>query len=323
MTHLFDGTPSNPFQEIGFLLVPEFSNICFASTLEPLRATNRMADQALYRWRLYTTEGESVAASSGFRIAVDGPLTTAACPPVLFVIASFNPDHACTPRLIGILRHLSRRGTQFGGLDTGSHILARAGLLDGYKATIHWEDLTTFGEAFPNVEVLPDRYVIDRNRFTAGGGTTSLDLMLHLVRVQHGLRLALDTAGQLIYGHDMPSTDPQHSVSIQQLEISSPPLARAIELMESQIEEPVTVANIARRVDANQRDLERLFKKYLMTTPMRYYLDLRLRLAHRMLRQTKWTVAEIAVRCGFNSASALARAFRARFNLSPTAARRP
>jgi transcriptional regulator GlxA family with amidase domain len=322
MASLFDGPPATPLQEIGFLLVPEFSNLCFASAMEPLRAANRMAGQTLYMWRLISMSGSAVTSSSGLSIPVESRLSPTDRIPVLFVIASFHPEASWTPELARTLRALRGRGTQFGGLDTGSYLLARSGLLDGYRATIHWEDLDAFAEAFPEVDARPDRYVIDRDRFTAGGGTTSLDLMLHLIRVQHGLGLALDTAGQFIYGHDAPPTDPQHSVSLRQLERENPGLARAIEIMEENLEEILPIAAVATRAGLPQRELERQFRRHLGLPPLRYYMDLRLRLAHRMLGQTKRSVEEIAVRCGFSSSSALARAFRARFGLSPTEVRR-
>jgi len=200
--------------------------------------------------------------------------------------------------------------------------LARGGLLDGHRATVHWEELDAFAERFPAVDVVPDRFVIDRGRLTAGGGTTALDLMLHLIRAQHGAVLALDVASQFIYGQEALSSESQRSVSLRSLHRKCPPLARAIEVMEGAVEEPLAVHEVARRTGLGERRLERLFLRHLRTTPLRYYLDLRLSRGHRMLRQAATPIAGVAVRCGFNSASAFARAFWARFGISPTQCRR-
>lgn len=322
MPDLLSRPAANSIQDLGFLLLPKFSMLCFSAALEPLRAANRMAGRPLYRWTLFSPDGAPVAGSSGIAIPVQRALDAKADLAALFVIASFEPEAAWSPRLAERLRALRHRGTALGGLDTGSYILARSGLLDGVRATVHWEELDTFAERFPAVAVAPDRFVIDRGRLTAGGGTTALDLMLHLIRAQHGAALALDVASQFIYGQEALSSESQRSVSLRTLQRRCPPLARAVEVMERAVEEPLPVHEVARRTGIGARRLERLFLRHLRTTPLRYYLDLRLSLGHRMLRQTAVPVAGVAVRCGFNSASAFARAFRARFGLSPTQCRR-
>lgn len=322
MPDLLSRPAADSIQELGFLLLPKFSMLCFSAALEPLRAANRMAGRQLYRWRLVSPDGEPVASSSGIAVPVNGAAGTKTELAALFVIASFEPERAWSPQLGTWLRALRHRGTALGGFDTGSYILARGGLLDGHRATVHWEEIDALAERFPAVEVVPDRFVIDRDRLTAGGGTTALDLMLYLIRAQRGAALALDVASQFIYGQEALSSESQRSVSRRGLQRRCPPLARALEMMEGAIEDPLSVRDLARRTGIAERRLERLFLRHLRTTPLRYYLDLRLSLGHRMLRQTATPVAGVAVRCGFNSASAFARAFRARFGLSPSQCRR-
>lgn len=322
MPDLLSRPAAHSIQDLGFLLLPKFSMLCFSAALEPLRAANRMAGRPLYRWTLFSPDGAPVAGSNGIALPVERGLDAKADLAALFVLASFEPERAWSPRLAEWLRALRHRGTALGAFDTGSYILARGGLLDGYRATVHWEELDAFAERFPAVNVVPDRFVIDRGRLTAGGGTTALDLMLHVIRAQHGAALALDVASQFIYGPEALSSDSQRSVSLRGVQRRCPPLARAIEIMEAAVEEPLPVHEVARRTGVGERRLERLFLRHLRTTPLRYYLDLRLSLGHRMLRQTTTPVAGVAVRCGFNSASAFARAFRARFGFSPSQCRR-
>lgn len=322
MPDLLSRPAAHSIQDLGFLLLPKFSMLCFSAALEPLRAANRMAGRPLYRWTLFSPDGAPVAGSNGIALPVERGLDAKADLAALFVLASFEPERAWSPRLAEWLRALRHRGTALGAFDTGSYILARGGLLDGYRATVHWEELDAFAERFPAVNVVPDRFVIDRGRLTAGGGTTALDLMLHVIRAQHGAALALDVASQFIYGPEALSSDSQRSVSLRGVQRRCPPLARAIEIMEAAVEEPLPVHEVARRTGVGERRLERLFLRHLRTTPLRYYLDLRLSLGHRMLRQTMTPVAGVAVRCGFNSASAFARAFRARFGFSPSQCRR-
>ena len=315
---LFDPPEILP-QEIGILLIPAFSLICFSSIIEPMRAANRFGGD-LYRWRLYSTDGQPVRSSSGVHIAVDGALDAAAGP-VLLVCASFHPERSFTPALAARLRELRRRGTVLGGLDTGSQVLARAGLLDGYRVTIHWEDLEVFAERFPGVEVVPDRFVVDGDRITAGGGTIALDMVLAVIRAQHGHLLALEVASQFIYDQEHLPSDPQRAVAIRQVRAQAPAVATALEIMEEAIEEPPTIAEIAGRSGVSQKELERLFKKVLRTTPGHHFLSLRLATAERLLAQTALSISEIAVRSGFASAPAFSRAYRNRFGRPPRAAR--
>jgi len=321
MPNLLSRPTPNSIQDLGFLLLPKFSMLCFSAALEPLRAANRMAGRQLYRWTLFSPDGAPVSGSNGIVLPVQRALGAKADLAALFVIASFEPERAWSPRLAECLRTLRHRGTTLGAFDTGSYILARAGLLDSHCATVHWEELDAFAERFPAVDVVPDRFVIDRGRVTAGGGTTALDLMLHLIRAQHGAALALDVASQFIYGQESLSTESQRSIPLRSLHRRCPPLAWAVAVMEGAVEDPLPVREVARRTGIGERRLERLFLRHLRTTPLRYYLDLRLSLGHRMLRQTTVPVAAVAVRCGFNSASAFARAFRGRFGLSPTQCR--
>ncbi|MEO1612716.1 MAG: helix-turn-helix domain-containing protein, partial [Pseudomonadota bacterium] len=194
--------------------------------------------------------------------------------------------------------------------------------LDGRRATTHWEDLDAFAEAHPEIDVRPDRFVIDGTRFTTGGASPALDLMLHLVRARHGYAIALDVASLFIYDQSRAAEEPQPQVSLGRLGWREPRLREAVALMEGSLGDPLPTAEIARAVGCSPRRLEELFKARLGVGPYGYYLTLRLNAGRRLALETALTIAEIADVTGFSSASAFARAFRSRFGESPGAARK-
>lgn len=302
------------------LVLPEFTLMGLATTMEPLRAANRSANQELYRWRLLSHDGEPVRSSSGITIPAHARFEPDEARDALMIVASFNVhDHSRC--VLARLRRAARRGTAIGGLDAGSWTLALAGLLDGKRATTHWEDLEVFAAAFPKIEVLPDRYVVDGARFTTGGATPALDMMLDLIAAHHGLNLANQVANAFIYDHQRPATAPQSIMSVGRLAATQPQLAKAIRLMEERIASPLAIAALAKHVGLSPRTLQQQFHDHLSTTPLGYYLDLRLDVARRMLQQSAMQVSAIADACGFGSASAFARAYRARFSQNPTEVR--
>jgi transcriptional regulator GlxA family with amidase domain len=275
-----------------------------------------VSGRTLYDWRLVSPSGRPVTSSSEVSLAVSGALDAAARRDALIVVAAFDAERQGNAALKR-LREVAHRKVPLGGIESGSWILARGGLLDGYRATAHWEDVEEFAASFPAVEVVADRYVIDRDRFTAGGASPALDMMLHLIRAQHGMAIALKVASVFIYDQEHLATDRQPVVSLGRLEFSEPRLTAAIRLMESSIEETLSVAGIAERVGLSARSLQSLFTRHLGVTPHAYYLDLRLDATRRLLLQTRWSVVAIAAAYGFASASDLARAFRRRYRFSP------
>lgn len=287
-----------------------------AATIEPLRAANRVAAQDLYAWRLFSQNAAPPVSSSGIPIQVEGALDPDAPRDALVVIAAFNARSHAVP-VLARLRQAARLGVPLAGVESGSWVLAQAGLLDGHRATTHWEELEEFGAAFPNVEVVSDRYVLDRRRFTAGGAAPTLDMVLHMIREQHGLALALDVASIFVYDQRQEAGEPQPVVSLGRLATRDPAIAAAIRTMQSHLDEPLPVAVIARGLRLSVRTMQMRFRMQLGMSPHAYYLDLRLAAARRMLQQTGHGVAEVAAASGFASSSAFARAFRARFGKSP------
>ncbi len=216
---------------VDLLVVDGFSLMSLAATMEPLRAANRVSGRALYDWRLLSPDGRPVLSSSGIPLPVAGVLDPEPARDALIVVAAFEAQKRAAD-LAARLRAVARAGVPIGGIESGSWILAKAGLLDGHRATAHWEEVDEFAAAFPAVEVVADRFVIDRGRFTAGGATPALDMMLHLIRVQHGMTIALNVASIFIYDQEHLPADRQSIVQVGRLGFVEPKLTAAIRLME-------------------------------------------------------------------------------------------
>lgn len=311
--------PSSDPLTIALLVLPQASILEVASTLDPLRSANRHLGHDAYRWRVVSPDGAPIPLTCGIELPSSGPLRTASAD-ALIVIAGYRQSDVATSPLIRDLSRMARHFKAIGGIDAGGWVLARAGLLNGHKATVHWEDFEDFAAAHPNIDVLPNRYVIDRKRFTAGGAAPAADLMLHLIRSRHGPALALQVAASFITtareGSDpqiTPPADPR----------LDPRVAAAIARMESQLDAPEPTAQIAAALNLSPRRFETLFRQNLGQTPGAYALQLRLSAARRLITDTRHPLADIALRTGFTSASTLSRAFQRHFGTAPSHLRRP
>lgn len=308
--------PPKP-ERFGFLLLPEYSTTSLSSMLEPLRAANRLSGRTLYEWSVMTEDGEALASSSGVRILPDQALGQAERLTALVVIAGMHPERYCDRQVMNVLRRLGRQGCHLGAVSTGSYILAKAGLLDGYRCTIHWEHIAGFQEAFPQLDVTDELFEIDRNRFTCSGGTAAMDLALSVIALNHGRDLATAVAEQFIHERIRDRHDPQRMALRTRVGVSHPKLLRVIELMEASLEEPLPRSDLARQTGLSTRQLERLFRKYLGRTPTRYYLELRLQKARSLLMQTSMSVLDVALACGFVSASHFSKCYREYYAKTP------
>ncbi|WP_127901604.1 GlxA family transcriptional regulator [Solirhodobacter olei] len=311
-------TASSEALDIAFLVLPQASILEVASTLDPLRSANRHLGRAAFRWRVVSPDGRPVALTCGLELPATGGLSAAEGADVLIVIAGFRQSEVVTRAL---LRELGRIGPRFralGGIDAGAWVLARAGLLDGHRATVHWEDLEDFSAAYPGVEVLPDRYVISKGRWTAGGAAPALDMMLQLIRARHGAALAIQVAGSFITS-PRAGAEPQ---TTQPVSGRDPRVAAAIARMEARIEAPEPTEATARAVGLTARRLEGLFRAELGMGPGAYGRDLRLQAARRLVTDTRHPLQVVALRTGFSSQAAFSRAFRQRFGVSASALRR-
>jgi transcriptional regulator GlxA family with amidase domain len=289
----------------------------FASAFEPLRSANRMSGRALYSWHILSKDGSPVTASNGIPVVPEAGIEKVERCETLILCGGLDVHLYRDKSVFAWLRRLDRQGADIGAISTGSHALARAGLLDGYRCTIHWEGLAAFREEFPNIEVTTELFEIDRNRFTCSGGTAALDMMLNLIGRQHGHELAAAVSEQFIHERIRDEHDHQRMALTARLGVRHPKLIQVIKLMEQHLEEPLDRAELAERVGLSTRQLERLFGKYLNRSPARYYLELRLNRARLLLLQTNMSVIDVALACGFVSASHFSKCYRDFFGKTP------
>ena len=300
-----------------FLLVPRFTMIAFASAVEPLRLANQISGQQLYAWRTATEGGGLVRASNGIEVRADGGLDELGRDTTLLLVGGLDVKETITRPILTWLRRESRRVAAVGAVCTGAQVLAQAGLLDGRRCTIHWENRDSFGEDFPEIAVTENVYVIDQNRYTAAGGTASTDLMLKLIARKHGSELANLVADQMIHTEIRSDRDQQRLSIPTRIGVRHPKLASVMHRMEENIEEPISPAILAQDVGMSTRQLERLFRRYLSRSPKRYYMELRLKKARNLLMQTEMSVINVALACGFSSPSHFSKCYRALYATTP------
>lgn len=310
-------------RSVGFLLVPGFALMSYASAIEPLRAANRLSGRDLYRWSHISLDGAAADASNGASILADRQVGDDLRLDVLFVCAGGNParfDHKPT---LGWLRGLAHKGVTLGGVSGGPYILARAGLLDGYRCTIHWEHVPAIVEEFPDLDVTRTLYEIDRDRLTCAGGIAALDMMHAVIEADHGHALAAEVSDWFLHSQVRLGSGPQRMNLRERYGISHPKLLKVLEQMERRIENPASREQLAAAAGISVRQLERLFATHLGATLGGHYASIRLDRAQSLLRQTALPVLEIAVACGFVSASHFSRSYKARFGRAPRVERSP
>lgn len=309
--------PDAPPQVIAFLLIDDFALMSYAAAIEPLRAANLLSRRELYRWRHVSVDGEAATASNGGRVLADSRVGEDGGFDTVMVCAGGNPalfDHAPT---FAWLRDLARKGVRLGGVSGGPWILARAGVLQGYRATIHWEHLPAMAEAFPNLELRRTLYEVDRDRLTCAGGIAALDMMVELIERDHGHTLAAAVAEWYLSTEMRLGSAAQRMQARERFGVSNEKLLKALAHMEANLEDPASKERLAAVAGVSIRQLERLFAQHLNATPTEHYQRIRLDRARTLLRQTTLSVMETAVACGFVSPSHFSRAYRARFGKSP------
>ena len=309
--------PSENTLRVTLLVLPESSMMSLASALDPMRAANRIANRELFTWRIATLNGKPAKLTCDLTIEPDVAFDEGLRGDVLIVIASFNQQHHAGPAHLRLLKRVARNFSLLGGIEAGSWILARSGLLEGRSATTHWEDLEEFTTRYPQIDIKPDRFVIDGRVFTTGGASPTFDFMLYLIRRRYGYPLAIEVSSVFIYDGVHSATDTQPLVSLGMLENNEPRVAAAIHVMEQHIDDTLSIAQVAAQVNLSVRMLEYLFRQTLDLSPAAYYRRLRLQIARRMVVDTRLRLQEIAIRTGFNSLSSFSRLFRRHYQQSP------
>ena len=307
---------------IGFLLVPGFASIAFSAAIEALRVSNRYLSDKI-EYVVMSIDGAPCPDTGGIPVGVQGGLELAGDVATLIVCANVDAENFATPDMNAELRRLAARGVTLGSIDAGAHLLGHAGLLDGYRATLHWEDQPAFHERYPAVELVECLYAFDRDRFTCAGGTAGIDMVLHAVRATHGAVVAQRVSEHFLVDRFREGTESQRPDVALRFGAHHPKVVRAIEIMEERLEDPLQAGKLAAAVGLSARQLLRLFRDQLGTSPARLYLHLRLERARRLLRQSDLSILDVAVACGFESPSHFTRAYSKQFGHPPRRERHP
>ena len=300
-----------------FVLIENFTLLSFSSALDALRIANRMSGKKLYEWIFIGENEEFVSCSAGTQFKLDNSLIELHRDDTILLCGGTSIQESTTRKLIGWLRREARRGLIIGGLCTAAYPMAKAGLLDEKKATIHWENQDSFAEEYLEVELTKTVFVCDGNRYTTAGGTSSIDLLLKIIADEHGEELANAVADQMIYSSIRTDQDTQRLSVPTRIGVRHPKLSKVIQMMEINIEEPISPSILAKEVGMSTRQLERLFRRYLDRSPKRYYMELRLQKARNLLMQTDMSVINVALACGFASPSHFSKCYRAHYDTTP------
>ena len=323
-------TPTNPpspapvdlnLQRFGFLLLPNFSLIALSSAVDPLRLANMALGRRVFDYVTLGINAEPVLSSDGIRVLPDQVMGESDRFDTVFVIGPNPIPKQGYADITRWLRRLAAQGIVLGGIDTGCYVLAKAGLLKGYRCTIHWEDRDTLLAEFPDLLVSNRLFEIDRDRYTCSGGVSPLDLMTFVLRRPPGNRELAQQVSDLLVSYQR-SPDENQSLPLRYRYANIPEvLLEALEIMESNVEEPLSPGEIADYLKISRRQLERLFRDYLLTSPAKKYLETRLAHARRSVLRTNRRIEDIAAACGFASTAHFIARYRALYANSPQAQR--
>lgn len=313
---------SHECRTFAIFLTSKFSLFTLTSLIDPMRIANNCSGKILYRWEFLSADGGDVISSDEITVQTKAISTVDERWDTVFVCSGWNAEHYDNPKVLHWLQSMARTGMIIGAVEMGSYILARANLLSGYAATIHWHCVNAFQERYPEVDIQEQVFVADRKRITCAGGTSCTDMMLHDIASNYGKTLACDVADQMVSSETRPSTAQQkRAQSRTQLNVPLF-LNEAIQLMDHNVEEPITIPEISILLGLSQRKLERLFDRHFCCTAVTFYKALRLHRARTLLTQTNMPVIDICVATGFNSSSYFSKAYRDLFGICPSDHRR-
>lgn len=297
-------------QKLGFLLLDNFTMIAFASAIDPLRMANQLSSEKLYEWVTFSDNGEPVKSSDGIIVSVDKAISQRAELDALIVVGGVNITQSYIPAHLSWLKQQNNLGVRMGGICTGSYVLAAAGLLDGRECSIHWEYAACLSETFPKVINNNYLYTLSKDRISSSGGIAPLDMMMALIQQQHGAKLTAGISDMFTHDRVRSEQDFQRIPMRHSLANAQPKLKELVSLMENNLEEPISLNELASYINISRRQLERVFQKYFNSTPSRYYLRLRLERARQLLKQTSLSIIEVATACGFVSTPHFSKCYR-------------
>lgn len=307
-----------PTRTYAFILVPGFTFLAFASAVEPLRIANQLSQAPLYRWRLMSEDGEPVASSSGIPVGVDGRITPQDKEVRLFVCAGNPAMAAAAPAVVAAVQRHYRFGGSAGGICTGAVSLAAAGLLEGRRFTLHWENQPGFAETFADLVPTPNRFESDGRLISCGGGAAATDMMLSVIAADHGADFAA-LVSDMCLRTVLPGVEAaQRSSMAALLSSRNPVLIAMMHQMNRHMDNRLSMDELAESAGYSRRQIERLFREGTGVTPAKFYRDLRLDRGRNLLATTDLSLVEVATACGFDTVSHFSKAFRARFGVAPT-----
>ncbi|UXX83829.1 GlxA family transcriptional regulator [Roseovarius pelagicus] len=300
------------------VVIPRFNMLTLTSMLEPLRLANALAPTPLYRSSFHSVDGDYITSVDGFGIACEPVPERLNRTETVLLFGGPGSMHYHNPRLFSWLRLQMRLGARLCAVDLAPYIAARAGLLNGHRATLHWTSLPGFQEQFPDIQVVEQLYVDDAPVLTAAGGTAGIDLMLHLISQTHGTALVGDVSDRMIHHPVRPSSTGQRITLGRSAGRLPEPVRAAVDLIEAHIAVPLSVPEIATRIGLSPRQLLREFSTATGCSVVQFALLMRLQHARVLLMSTGMGIRDVATATGFNSLSHFANAFRKCFGRRPS-----
>jgi transcriptional regulator GlxA family with amidase domain len=304
-------------EQIGFFIVPKFQLFGFAAAIETLRVANFVSGRRLYSWVVVAEDGSPVRASNGIAVTPDAGIAAVETIAAMLVCGSGDNYQYRPRRVLSWLRKLARAKTMLGAIGPGVFLLARAGLLNGYRCTAHWEDFETLAREFPLIKLTSNVFEIDRDRMTCPGFIPPIDMMLNLIQRRHGRRLVTEVADRILQHELRGSADTQRTKASQRLRIRDKRLLAVVSAMETHLEEPLSLGELARISGLSLRHLQRRFVDQLGLSPGTFYRELRLQQARRLLMRGAKSVLDAALATGFSSGSHFTRRYRTQFGHTP------
>lgn len=306
-------------RKIGLLLMPQYSSLGLGLIIEPMVIANWLSKHKLFEWTLLSTTGQAVPATNGMVTPTEALPADPGQFSTVFVIASFETQrHAKNAKLKNWLKRESLYGTQLGGIETGTEVLAAAQLLNNQTAAVHWDNLEGFQESYTAVKASRQLYTMGPRLITCAGGTAIIDMMFEWISQQAGADLATEIAQHLLYARPRGT----HEVQLMPSELDTAPMnaqiRQVIRLMHESLANPMPSEALAEAVNLSKRQLERKFKQFTATSPVKYYISLRIAMAHKLLQQTELSVSQVAAATGFDSFEHFSRVYKAKFGCPPS-----
>lgn len=308
-------------QHVGFILIPGFAFTSFALAVEALSVANQLCRYDAYEYHLYSGDPDPVArhvmSSNGVPVQVEGHFSQCVCSSLVVICAYKGASTYDNGVLFAKLRSFRQSGSRLAALSSGSFILARAGLLESQSCTLFSDQVPAFRELYPNINIQENIYTVSQNTFTCAGGMTSLDMMLYIIGKDQGVEFANKVSHQFCHDNIRSPEQMQNSRRYLELRMKSPCLGAAIEVMERNIEHPYSIERLAEKIGTTTRTLEQTFRTHKNTTPVNYYLQLRLEYARKMIEETRLPISTIAQATGFTSQSYFSKRFKYLYAVSP------